>query len=296
MEIITGLDFKLKNSSISLGKFDGIHIGHRYLLSQIMKQKRFVPTVFTFEMNTSSPNIYTQEEKNNIFQEIGIEREVIFPFCEETRNMLPQEFIEEILVKRMDAKYICVGKDFCFGRNRKGDIHTLERYASEYGYVLEAVDKLSYNDEIVSSTRVRSLIEKGNVETANAILGAPFFMIGKVLHGNQLGRTLNMPTANILPEEGKKLLPFGVYATTVQIADKQYFGVTNIGKKPTVGEYDIGVETYIMNFQEDIYGKDIQIHFHKFLRAEKKFENIEQLKKQIEADKDEAYAYLSGMC
>lgn len=293
MKIITGLNFKMENSSISLGKFDGIHLGHRLLLSKIMEKKQYVPTVFTFQMNEEMSKIYTQQEKNQLLREIGIQREVIFPFNADTKNMSPENFISEILVKRMDAKFICVGRDFRFGRNREGDVHTLEQYQEKYQYQLEIVDKLTYDQEIISSTRIRSLMEKGQITTVNRLLGTPYFVMGKVLHGNALGRTMDMPTANILPESSKILLPFGVYATTVKIDNKMYFGVTNVGKKPTVGDYLAGVETYIMDFHEDIYDKEIQVYFHEFLRPEQKFENIDLLKKQIEADKNRAYRYLT---
>ena len=132
MEIINGLDFQLQNSSVSLGKFDGVHRGHRFLLQEIQKNKSYIPTVFTFAMNAEIPKLYTQEEKNRVLEEIGIQREVVFPFNETTKHMSPEEFVEEILVKKMDAKHICVGKDFHFGKDRGGDIHTVERFQKKY--------------------------------------------------------------------------------------------------------------------------------------------------------------------
>lgn len=286
MEIVKGLDFWLKESSISLGKFDGIHLGHRFLLNKVLQQDCYTPTVFTFETNPAVSKIYTQEEKNWILEQMGIEREVIFPFNEETKHMSPKEFIEEILVKKMDVKHICVGMDFHFGRNRAGDIHTLEYFQDKYCYQLEIVPKLTLENEIISSTRVRSLMEKGELSKVNELLGAPYFVMGEVLHGNALGRTFNMPTANLLPSGEKLLLPYGVYATSVRIQNEQYFGVTNVGKKPTIGEYAAGVETFIMDFHEDIYGEKIQVFFHEFIREEKKFAGIEALHQQIEKDKE----------
>lgn len=288
MEIINGLDFRIKNSSVSLGKFDGIHRGHRFLLEKIKAQKEYIPTVFTFEMNPSFPKVYTQKEKDCILENMGICREIIFPFNEITKSMSPEEFIEEILVKRMDVKYICVGKDFHFGKNREGDIHTLEAYRKKYGYQLETCDKLMYQDEVISSTRVRELLEGEKLPLLNELLGEPYFVMGEVVHGNALGRTMNMPTANLLPAGEKKLLPYGVYATTVRRKDRLYFGVTNIGKKPTIGEYAVGVETYIFDFHEDIYGENIQVFFHDFIRPECKFESVDDLFLQIEKDKETA--------
>lgn len=294
MEIITGLDFRLKNSSISLGKFDGIHRGHRFLLERVTGQKESVPTVFTFETSPSVSKIYTQKEKDWILGRLGIRREVIFPFNEITKKMSPEEFIEKILVEKMDVKYICVGKDFHFGRNREGDIHTLEAYQEKYHYLVESFPKLTCDDEVISSTRVRSLMESGALPMVNELLGAPYFVQGEVLHGNALGRRLNMPTANILPDGEKKLLPHGVYATTVQVKGTYYHGVTNIGKKPTVGEYAVGVETYLMDFHQNIYGEEIQVFFHEFIRPEKKFESVEALRRQVEQDKETAREILEG--
>ena len=288
MEIIKGLDFRLKESSVSLGKFDGIHLGHRYLLGKVLQQKAFIPTVFTFELNKAVSKIYTQKEKDYILEKMGVQREVVFPFNDETKRMAPEEFIKEILVKRMDVRHICVGPDFRFGRNREGDIHTLERFQDTYHYSLDIVPKLTLDDETISSTLVRNLMEMGNLSRANELLGEPYFVMGEVLHGNALGRTMNMPTANLLPDGEKKLLPYGVYATTVKVGDRQYLGVTNVGKKPTIGEYAVGIETYIMDFQEEIYGETIQVFFHDFIRKEKRFDGIGQLHRQIERDKEAA--------
>lgn len=293
MEIVKGLDFWLRESSVSLGKFDGIHQGHRYLLNKVLKQDKFIPTVFTFESNMAVSKIYTQKEKDYILEKMGICREVIFPFNEETKNMSPEKFIKEILVKRMDVRHICVGTDFHFGRNREGDIHTLEHFQDQYHYKLDIVPKLTLGNEIISSTLVRNLMEQGNLSRVNELLGVPYFVIGEVLHGNALGRTMNMPTANILPDGEKKLLPYGVYATTVKVQDKQYFGVTNVGKKPTIGEYAVGVETFIMDFHEDIYGEMIQVFFHDFIREEKRFDGIAALHRQIERDKETARRMLA---
>jgi len=292
MEIITGLDFKLKNSSISLGKFDGIHRGHRFLLERVIGQAYAVPTVFTFEASPSVSKIYTQREKDWILGRLGIQREIIFPFNETTKKMSPEEFIEKILVGKMDVKYICVGKDFRFGRNREGDIHTLEAYRKKYNYRLESFPKLACGGEVISSTRVRSLMESGALSMVNELLGEPYFVQGEVLHGNALGRRLNMPTANILPDGEKKLLPYGVYATMVQVKGKYYHGVTNIGKKPTVGEYAVGVETYIMDFHQNIYGEEIRVFFHEFIRPERKFESVGALRRQVEQDKEMARGIL----
>ena len=287
MEIINGLDFQLQNSSVSLGKFDGVHRGHRFLLHEIQKNKSYIPTVFTFAMNTEIPKLYTQEEKNRVL-EIGIQREVVFPFNETTKHMSPEEFVEEILVKKMDAKHICVGKDFHFGKDRGGDIHTLERFQKKYGYELVTVPKLYDDGQVISSTRVRALMDQGNMRKVNELLERPFFVQGTVCHGEALGRTIGFPTANLLAPKGKKLPPFGVYATKVHCGTKVYAGVTNVGNKPTVGSFATGIETCILDFEKDIYGKEIQVEFYEFIRPEMKFATLDDLKAQIAKDKRKA--------
>lgn len=288
MEIITGLDFSLKNSSVSLGKFDGIHVGHRFLLQEVAHQRHLVPTAFTFESRKGISKIYTQKEKDYVLQALGIRREIIFPFNDKIKKMSPEDFVRHILVEKMDVKHICVGTDFHFGKNREGDIHLLKRLQKEYGYTLTAVPKLTDENGVISSTRIRSLMDSGKISEVNRLLGAPYFIMGRVGHGNELGRKMNMPTANLRVEKDKKLLPFGVYATKVRIHGKEYKSVTNIGKKPTVGEYAAGVETYIMDFCENIYGENIQVFFYEFIRPEKKFNSMEELQCQLERDKEAA--------
>lgn len=286
MEILRGMDIKLKKSAVSLGKFDGIHLGHRLLLDEILKHTEFVPTVFTFETNDITGRlIYSWREKQIVLKDTGIKRTVLFPFNSETKNMSPEDFIEKFLVEKMDARFICVGNDFHFGKDRRGSAGMLKAYASKYGYQIKIFNKLSSEDGIISSTLIREKIEKGDIKDANKLLGRTYFIEGTVVHGNALGRRLDMPTANIFPETQKVLLPSGVYATTLVLDGKRYPAVTNIGRKPTVGSDRTVVETCILDFKKDIYGQSIIVEFHEFLRPEKKFPDIEYLKNQMERDK-----------
>lgn len=291
MKIITGRDFRLRNSSVSLGKFDGIHLGHRFLLSKVLKQQEYVPTVFTFQMGPEGERVYVQQEKDRIMEELGIEREIVFPFDRETRNLSAEDFVREVLIGRLDARHVCVGEDFGFGKNREGNVDTLRYFQKEYNYQLEIVPKLTHEDSVISSTRVRKHLNRGEMEQANFLLGQPYFLMGRVAHGKALGRTLKMPTANLVPPVGKLLPPFGVYATVVSVGGRKYRGVTNIGRKPTVGKFSTGVETFIMDFDQDIYGKEIQVTFYQFLRREKKFPDVEALTAQINRDKVAAAQY-----
>lgn len=286
MEKIVGLDFCVKNSAVSLGKFDGIHRGHQCLLERIKKQNKYIPTVFTFVMAEKQPKIYTQQEKDSILEQFGIQREVLYPFEESTKNMLPEAFVSKILMEKMDTKYICVGEDFRFGKDRAGDVSLLEALKDKYGYTLEVIEKLRLNGDVVSSTRIRKLLSTGELKKANVLLGIPFFVQGQVIHGEALGRTLDLPTANLIPVPEKILLPDGVYATTVRVDGKEYAGVTNIGKKPTVGEHIRGIETHILDFKEDIYGQEICVSFIDYIRPEMKFSSVEELRTRIEQDKN----------
>lgn len=288
MEIIKGLDFKIENSAVSLGKFDGFHRGHRLLLDRILAQKELQSTVFTFDGILKDKQIYLETEKRMLLERLGVEREVIFPFCEETKIMAPEVFIREILVKRMDAKLICVGEDFHFGRGRLGDVSMLSDGAEKYGYELCVFPKMKEAGEVISSTRIRRELADGRIETANGLLGEPYFVSGEVMHGNALGRTIGMPTANLLPEEQKLLPVYGVYATRVEVDGQTYAGVTNVGMKPTVGADCVSVETTLLNFDGNLYGKRITVYFLYFLRPEQKFDSLEELKDQIERDKAEA--------
>ena len=190
-----------------------------------------------------------------------------------------------MIVSRLNVKCIVVGDDFRFGHNRAGDHELLLKLAPKYGYELIVVDKLKDNGRDISSTYIREEVARGNIKKANSLLGYPYFIMGRVVHGKQLGRTLGIPTINILPEAEKILPPFGVYASKVNVSDKWYLGITNIGRKPTIeGENPVGVETYIIDFSQDVYDHVVTVELYDFLRPEKKFDSIEELKEQISGD------------
>lgn len=288
MEIIKGLDFKIENSAVSLGKFDGFHRGHRLLLDRILEHPKFHATVFTFDGILNGKQIYLEEEKRSLLERLGVEREVLFPFSEKTRSMTPETFIREMLVNRMDAKLICVGEDFHFGKDRRGDVDMLSKYAPQYGYELCVFPKIKEDGEVISSTRIRGELAQGRIEKANRLLGDPYFVRGEVVHGNALGRTIGMPTANLLPGEQKLLPAYGVYATRVEADGKVYGGVTNVGVKPTIGADRANVETTLLHFDGDLYGKQITVYFLEFLRPEQRFDSLEELKAQMSRDKAKA--------
>lgn len=296
--IAENTEFKLYNSAVSLGKFDGIHIGHRLLINKILscKEQGYTSAVFTFHYhpyNLFSEKeidlIDTEEEKKKKFENMGLDVLVAYPFTEETASLEPEEFIESILIEKLDAKIIVVGSDYRFGHKRRGDVSLLRQKEKKYGYRLIVCDKLEQNGEVVSSSRIRSELKEGNMSLVNEMLGQPYCIMGEILHGRKLGRTFGMPTINMLPPEHKLLPPNGVYASRTVIDGKTYEGVTNIGYKPTVGaELRRGVETYLFEMDSDVYGKTACVELYSFERGEKKFGSVEELK--IQMQKDAVYA------
>ena len=295
MEYITGnTDFKLNNSAVTLGKFDGIHLGHQYLIDQVIsyKEQGYTSVMFSFLYHPYNlfsdkefEQIYTQEEKVAKLSHTGLDVLVAYPFTQKTRSIEPEDFIKEILVEKLDAKIIVVGIDFRFGHNRRGDITLLQQYADTYGYKVIACEKRKWQDHIISSSAIRTELKNGNMEAVNAMLGQPYMIRGEVLHGRRIGRTIGMPTTNITPPTNKLLPPCGVYPSRTWIGQNYYYGVTNIGYKPTVGaETRKGVETYLFDFDEDLYGKVIEVELFAYERPEIKFATLEELKKQMEED------------
>ncbi|MCR4803959.1 MAG: bifunctional riboflavin kinase/FAD synthetase [Lachnospiraceae bacterium] len=294
MEHIYNTDkFQLKNTAVCLGKFDGIHKGHRLLISEVVAHKELKSVVFTFALHPSNlfsnsevKLIDTFEEKFEKLEKLGIDTLISYPFTAETASMEPEEFVKEVIVKKLDAKLIVVGKDFHFGHKRKGDVSLLKALSDQYGFKVIAFDKLEQEEKVVSSTRIRKEIQNGNMELVEELLGVPYAFEGEVLHGQKLGRTIDMPTINQAVGEHKILPPLGVYVSKILIENKVYYGITNVGKKPTVnGEAVVGVETNIFDFSGDLYGKEVRTELLKFVRPEQKFKNVEFLKKQMYKDK-----------
>ena len=198
--------------------------------------------------------------------------------------MEAEDFVREILVNRLHAKSIVVGKDFHFGYKRGGDATLLLWLQKKYGFQVEVVEKEQYKGRDISSTYVKEALEAGNMELVNDLLGYRYFISGEVLHGRRIGRTLGMPTTNLVPSTKKLLPPNGVYLSRTRIGEQAYYGVTNIGYKPTIGETFRGVETYLFDFDGDLYGENIDVELWKFKRPEMKFDSVEHLKNQMQAD------------
>ena len=201
-----------------------------------------------------------------------------------------------MLVERLHVKCIVAGEDFRFGHNRRGDYRMLQEYAGKLGYEALILKKMKEDARDISSTFVREEIAAGNIEKANHLLGYRYFVKGMVKHGNQIGRTIGIPTINLIPPEEKLLPPFGVYVSEVVIGEERYQGVTNVGCKPTIeGNNPVGVETYLLDFHENVYDRIVTVEFISKIRAEHKFENIEALKEQMENDIAYAEAYFRNL-
>lgn len=273
-------------TAISLGKFDGLHQGHHLLVERILKKKKegLASLIFTFDFG-ERPALTLPEERRELLRREHLDYLVECPFTPELSHMESEEFVQEVLKKRLHAKYLAVGTDFRFGYQRRSDYHLLQQMSESCGFQVEVVEKACWQGREISSTFIREELEQGHMELVNQLLGYAYSVTGEVLHGRQIGRTLGMPTTNLLPREQKLLPPNGVYATRTIIAGETFEGITNIGYKPTVGgETKRGVETYLFDLDRNLYGEIIQVQFYGYERPERRFPTLEALKAQIESD------------
>ncbi len=288
------LDFSIpEESAITLGKFDGIHRGHQKLMNHVLEKKAqgLKSVVFTFGQMPGTVfygkgrTILTRMERQNHLENMGIDYMVECPFVPEIIQMEPEKFIEDILVKQLHVKYIAVGPDFRYGHNRKGNVRLLKQLASVYGYEVEVFEKECLEGKVISSTYVRHMLETGEMETVQKLLGYPYYVSGVVVHGHAIGRKLGIPTINLVPDDEKMLPPNGVYLTKTVFDQQEHFGITNIGVKPTIsGEEAKGIETHLFDFDEDLYDRELIVEFLAFERPERRFDSLEDLKEQLKKD------------
>lgn len=297
MERICGTtDFKIKDlTAVAIGKFDGVHLGHQKLLSEIREQKKngMRTCVFTFDPSPAAlfgisdgKELMTLEEKRQVLEALGVDIIIEYPLNFESAAIEPEAFVREVLVGKMNAGFIAAGDDLSFGRGGKGNWKLLEGLQPELGYTLKMVDKLVMDGMEISSSMIRSLLEKGQMELVERYMGRPFSFEGRVAYGKQLGRTLGFPTLN-LPISSKKILPpYGVYSTRVYRGGSCYQAISNVGEKPTVSnEHVPGIESYLYDFDEMIYGEEIKVELLAYRRPEMHFASLEELKEQLEKDK-----------
>lgn len=288
-------DFQLDDASaVAIGKFDGVHLGHHKLINRILEQKQngLLSVIFTFDKTPAAffgkkdqKELTTREEKRKIFKQMGIDVLIEFPLNEITAATDAMDFVTEILVRQMKTKYIAAGTDLSFGDKGRGNALLLQSMAQNLNYQVDIIDKVMLGNEEISSTLVRKYVELGDMKGARACLGVDYSVSGIVQPGKKLGRTLGMPTVNLLPPENKLLPPNGVYYSRVLLEGKWLPSITNVGYKPSAtNDHILGAESYIYDFDEDVYGKEIVVELLEFKRPEMKFESIAALKHQMEVD------------
>ena len=288
-------------SVVTIGKFDGNHIGHQKLFDIAMdvKEPGMSAVILTFsreiaEVSKSGKEfIFTSLEKAEYDYPKGIDYVVECSF-KDIKGLSPEDFAKEILVGKLGTKKVVVGEDFRFGKERSGDTAVLKKLGEKLGFEVYAVKKVEYNGREVSSTYIKEEIRKGNMQAVADMMGEPFFVTGVVSEGKRLGNKIGFPTINFNAEAGKILPPDGVYAVKVKFDKEDVVrdGITNIGLRPTVSDSGLRtIETNIFDFDEDVYGKSARVDFYKYIRPEKKFDSIEDLKAEIERNKKTVREY-----
>ncbi len=280
-------DVNIADTVVALGKFEGLHKGHMLLINKVLQLSHETgkqSVVFSIDM-PGTKRIYTIPERNRILEEIGIDFNITCEFTKKFASMKPEAFIKDVLVERLHPEYVVVGNDFRFGKNRQGDVALLEELGNRYGYEVLAFEKLREQGTVISSSYIREQIEQGNVDLIQEYMGRPYSIAGIVQYGKQLGTTIGFPTANLIPDEEKLLVPNGVYETSLILDNLRYRGITNVGDNPTVDDdHKIKVETNILDYNGNLYGKYLKIEFIRQIRKEIKFDSIEALKNQIKSD------------
>jgi riboflavin kinase/FMN adenylyltransferase len=286
----------------TLGVFDGLHLGHQLIMQTVTERARAtgaVPTVITFDPHPRSvlhskdapPLLQTFDQKIEAFSMLGLEQTIVIRFTRDFAQVRAEDFLRDILAERLQAKEVYLGRGFAFGRNREGNIALLKRVSEELGFRAEEVPEVQLHGQRISSSRIRQLLAEGRVNLARRMLGRPYGVEGRVARGQERGRTLGFPTANLHPQN--RVIPRnGVYVTATLIEGAWRRSITNVGTRPTFeAEAEPSVETYVMNWSGDLYGDVLRVRFLHRLRDEKKFAAVEDLKRQIAHDVGRATHY-----
>ena len=299
----TKKDFKTRNLCLCIGNFDGVHLGHQHVIKKIINNSRlnklksaimtFVPHPKTYFKRTDNNfNIITNDDKKKFLNSLGVENYIEYKFNKKLANLDAIKFIEKILVNQLHVKKIIVGKDFRFGKDRKGDTVLLKKLSKKYHYKLSIIGHVKNKKTNIkfSSSIIRQNINKGSFEKVSESLGRNWFMQGKIIKGDQKARLINFPTANMKP--GNHILPKkGVYCVNIVFQSNLYRGIANFGERPTVKGVNLLLETHIFEFNGDIYGKELTVEFLTFIRPEKKFKDFKSLTNQIQKDVIKAKKY-----
>ncbi len=301
-------DFRsTKKTIITLGTFDGVHIGHKKILEKVLQNTgdgQYESLVLTFfphprmilKEDSDMKLLNTIDEKIDLLDKIGIQNLVIHPFDEKFSRLTAEEFVKTILVDRFQVQKIIIGYDHRFGRNRTANINDLIAFGEQYDFEVEQISVQEINEISVSSTKIRNALLEGNMTLANDYLGYNYFLTGEVVKGKQLGRTINFPTANLKIQEKYKLIPQnGVYIVKSVINEQTVFGMMNIGFNPTVNGQNQTIEIHYFDFDADLYHQKIRVSILQRIRSEQKFESVNLLKAQLETDKQMAISYLNHL-
>lgn len=292
---------------ITIGTFDGVHIGHRKIINKLIKSAEksdAEATLLTFfphprmvlQQNSELKLLNTLDEKKKILAETGLENLIIHPFTLDFSRLKAERFVKEVLVDQLKAEKIIIGYDHRFGRNRTANIDDLRDFGKKYNFSVEEISKQDIDAVAVSSTKIRNALNQGDLELANSYLTQPYQLTGNIVKGKGLGKKLGYPTANLKIEEDYKLIPRqGVYVVETDIDNQHYYGIMNIGTNPTFNEVKQSIETFFFDLDHDLYGQQISIRLLKRLRGEKKFEGPEQLIEAMTNDEKEAKKYIDTL-
>jgi riboflavin kinase/FMN adenylyltransferase len=288
------------NAAITIGTFDGVHIGHKKVIEALIEEAiklKGESIIITFHphprkiVNADTPLqlINTLEEKIELIRQTGVDHIVVVPFTNEFANQTAKEYIENFLVKNFNPRTIIIGHDHHFGKNREGNIELLQQLEPTYNFTLLEIPKHVVDEIAISSSKIRNALLKSEIDTANKLLGYPFFFEGKVVAGDALGRTIGFPTANLdYTNDDKIRLRHGVYAVMVEVENRIFKGMLSIGTRPVLKNSPEKIEVHILDFQEDIYDKTIRINVVHWLRSQQKFNSLQEMQTQLEADRENA--------
>ena len=284
-EALTYLSGRDRSCALTIGKFDGLHRGHRMLIENVVHEaaeRGILSAVLSFEMTPEV--LLTRTEKAELLEKAGVDLFLCVPFSASVIRMEAGAFVRQVILDGLHAAHVCMGEDFRFGYHRAGSAAFLSEEAEKYGFSVHVAPSLQEEGRKVGSSWIKELLKEARIEEVNHLLGYEYFLTGEVIHGRELGRTLGVPTANIVPEKEKLLPPFGVYFTRSLIGGRICPGITNIGCKPTVNGTFAGAETYLYDTSGDLYGEQQKISLLRFLRPEVRFPSVEALKEQLMKD------------
>jgi len=297
----------LENAVVTIGTFDGVHVGHRKIIARVKELAESTggetvlltffphPRMILHPEDESIKLINTINEKAELLEQLGVDHLIITPFSRDFSNQSAEGYIRDVLVNRIGTKKIVIGYDHRFGKDREGGLADLQRLGPVYGFEVVEIPEQDINEVAISSTRIRNALLDGEIDLANTCLGYSFFINGTVIRGDQIGRQIGYPTANIVIQERYKLVPGdGIFAVKVVVEDKEYKGMAYIGTRPTINGLTRNIEVNIFDFDKEIYNQNIRMVFHYFVRGDIKFNNLIELKAQLAKDREDVLGMFGG--